>query len=164
MMLGNISGIFWDYENVPLRYDDWETFIQGLNNYIRRNKVQFFKVYYRQSILGKHDEEILDELEGLKHKIVTNKGKNSVDNSMMSSCHDVLTRHHPDINHIILITGDADFLQLILKTDNKIRISIICQKGNFNENLKEWVDDIYFVKDVSTDPTNWWLVHKGEFH
>ena len=33
-------GIFWDYENGPLRHRDWEDFTQGLENYIYANNVE----------------------------------------------------------------------------------------------------------------------------
>lgn len=30
-----ITGIFWDYENVPLRHADWEGFLQGIATFIQ---------------------------------------------------------------------------------------------------------------------------------
>ncbi len=53
------TGIFWDYENVPLRNRDFNEFLQGMSNFINHNKVIYAKVYARKNTITRKDQDLI---------------------------------------------------------------------------------------------------------
>ncbi|QEE15006.1 NYN domain-containing protein [Promethearchaeum syntrophicum] len=151
-------GIFWDYENVPLRHQDYKSFLTGLTNYINANNVEYFKVYYQaKSPISDSDFELLKNIPQIQFKKTLQDGPNAADNSLIQSCLDVLNNNE-DINHVILISGDADFLTLIDQLhDWGVKITIICQQHNYSDDLITESQKAYTVRHISTNPYNWWI-------
>ena len=54
-LTGRTTGIFWDYENVPLRHTDWEAFLEGITHYVNRNPIAFARIYGRESTMSDQD-------------------------------------------------------------------------------------------------------------
>ncbi|MFX0096110.1 MAG: NYN domain-containing protein [Candidatus Hodarchaeota archaeon] len=77
--------------------------------------------------------------------------------SLIQSCIDVL-EDKTEINHVLLISGDGDFLELTEQLHNwDIRITLICQQHNYNSNLVSDVHKAYSVSYIAHNPNNWWL-------
>lgn len=151
-------GIFWDYENVPLRYRDCADFLTGLTNYINTHNVAYFKVYFRtNSPIGQQDLDLMGELPLIQFKEIAKDGPNAADNVLMQSCIDVL-RNKEEINHVILLSGDADFLALTNTLQEwNVKITIICQQQNYSDSLVNESQHAYTVGYIAENPNNWWM-------
>jgi len=106
------TGIFWDYENVPLRHRDFNEFLRGMSNFISYNEVTYAKVYARKNTITRREQELINTLETFRFKFVNGYEKNAVDYSMMKSCLDVV-RLSGFFNQVLIITGDGDFSDLL---------------------------------------------------
>ncbi|MFB2977448.1 NYN domain-containing protein [Microseira sp. BLCC-F43] len=74
--------------------------------------------------------------------------KDSADNKMMVDClGDIHSYLSPDI--VILVSGDGDFLKLVL-TLHQLgkKVIILAQKGNVKQKLKEVAKEFYFLDDL----------------
>ncbi|MFW9996571.1 MAG: NYN domain-containing protein [Candidatus Odinarchaeota archaeon] len=152
-----VTGIFWDYENVPLRHDDWEGFLNGLAAFINANNIDFARVYARETTMSDTDYDLISELGVFSFKWVQSDDPNAADDSLIRSCIDVLeSRGH--INHILLISGDGDFLELTdILLDWQVSVTLVCQQHNYNKALVGDVHRAYSVKFVASNPYNWWI-------
>ncbi len=75
----------------------------------------------------------------------------------MQSCLDVV-RLSGFFNQVLIITGDGDFSELLDElSDLGIKILLIVQKANYNENLLNYADRTVSVNFVSENPNNWWI-------
>ena len=130
-----LSAIFWDYENVQLNRTTCPIFLQALRNFMDLNPTQFAAVYYRTISCRPEILRQIQAIPGLQTKRVDNDAHNAVDSVLMQSCRDAINRHST-INHIVLISGDADYRQLISHLTNKrISVSIICRQGHYSRKL-----------------------------
>ncbi|MFW9853713.1 MAG: NYN domain-containing protein [Candidatus Thorarchaeota archaeon] len=152
-----VTGIFWDYENVPLRHTDWEDFLHGLRAYVNSNQVIFARVYVRKATLPIKDRELINALNIFDYKWIRKDDPNAADYSLIQSCLDVL-KIHSQINHVLLVFGDADFLELTDQLHEwQVAISLICQSRNYSEDLRSEVHYAYSVHFVASHPQDWWL-------
>jgi hypothetical protein len=55
------SALFWDYENVPLRNNDWELFMDALDYIIDEINFEFIRIYSREKTMSDRDYEILTD-------------------------------------------------------------------------------------------------------
>lgn len=151
-------GIFWDYENVPLRKDDYCEIFLGLNAFIEQHEIRYAKVYYRESTITQEDIKIIRDLKVFQLKHIKQNHKNAVDKSLIQSCLAVINQY-PEINHLLLISGDADFLPLIQNLFKQgIKVSILCQEGNKNRKYLEKVSKVAFLSDLIHHPQSWWEI------
>ncbi len=152
-----ITGISWDYENIPLRRADWEGFLQGLVYYVQMNQVVFTRIYSREVTLSNTDYDLIDELGIFDFKWVQRDDPNAADDSLIQSCIDVLN-NQTQINHVLLISGDGDFLELTDQLHEwQVAITLICQKQNYNPDLISDVHYAYTADFVAKNPQHWWL-------
>ena len=71
-----------------------------------------------------------------------------MDNSLIQSCLAII-KQYPEIKHLLLISGDADFLPLVKKLIKQgIRVSVLCQKGNKNRKYLEKASQVVFLSDL----------------
>ncbi len=64
---------------------------------------------------------------------------------------------HGEINHVIIITGDVDFRELLLQLkDWDVRVTLICQEKNYSPDLVDEAHHAYAVSYIAEFPTNWW--------
>lgn len=151
-------GIFWDYENVPLRKDDYYEIFLGLKIFIELHEIRYAKVYYRESTITQEDIDIIRELKVFQFKRIKHNHKNAVDNSLIQSCSSIV-KQYPEINQILLISGDADFLPLLRKMLKQgIKVIILCQKGNKNRKYLEKASQVILLSDLIHLPQSWWEI------
>lgn len=151
------SGIFWDYENVPLRHRDFKGFLVGLKNFISSHNIYFARVYARKRTITGLCQEHINSLEVFDYKFVKGNESNAVDYIMMQSCIDAL-RRNVNIKQAIIITGDGDFSDLLTNIESSgVHISLIYQKANYNECLFDKADNAYSVNYVVSHAHDWWL-------
>jgi len=62
MEYNQISGLFWDYENVPLRNNDWEDFMNGLKWMKKKIERQFESSQFISLV-----ETIEDRSDNMRH-------------------------------------------------------------------------------------------------
>ncbi|MFX0096111.1 MAG: hypothetical protein ACFFBD_30510 [Candidatus Hodarchaeota archaeon] len=74
-----VTGIFWDYENVPLRHQDYDAFLQGLIAFVRATRMIYAKVYSREKTMPDSDYKLLAKLEIFQFKWVTSDDPNAAD-------------------------------------------------------------------------------------
>ena len=149
-------GIFWDYENVPLRKRDGKKLLQGLYHFSKAYDVQYAKVYTRQSTISDNAVKAIQDLKFFKLKFITKNGHNAVDNSMINSCKNILQKHHLPL--LIFITGDSDFLRLI-KRLLKIfshEMLLISQAKSTSGKLHNFVIKNFTVSEISDNIEGWW--------
>lgn len=150
-------GIFWDYENVPLRHKDYSGFLDALVNYYNAHTIAYAKIYARDRTMSDRDYELIEERHIFQFKFVEHNDKNAVDYVMMQSCLDVL-RNKEEINHVLLLTGDGDFSDLADDLlDWKVTITLICQQQNVSSELLEYINKAYSVNLIAQNSSNWWL-------
>lgn len=53
------SALFWDYENVPLRHEDYKEFLDALNALFASIHFEFIRIYTREKAMSDSDYEIL---------------------------------------------------------------------------------------------------------
>jgi hypothetical protein len=152
----DIWGIFWDYENVPLRKVNDAQFLEGLKAFIQQHEIAFAKVYCHANVISKAQQQDLQSSLRFTIKIVKNSAPNASDASLMRSCLDVL-KHKPEITHVLLLTGDIDYTVLTnqLLQQGKAVI-LIGHKYNYNLKLVQEVHELLSVSLVASFPSNWW--------
>ena len=151
-------GIFWDYENVPIRKDDFYEIFLGLKIFIEKHEISYAKVYYRESTITQEDIKIIRDLKVFQFKQIKHNHKNAVDKSLIQSCLSI-TKQYPEINHLLLISGDADFLPLLQNLFKQgIKVSILCQEGNKNRKYFEKASKVVFLSDLIHHPQSWWEI------
>jgi len=148
--------IFWDYENTPLsRQDFYETYL-ALKAFNDQHTIVFTKVYYRQISISPDDLKIIRLLPKIQTKCVQNNKKNAVDNVLMQSCRSVL-ENHPEITHVIILSGDGDFGPLIKDIRNRgMKTWLICRKKSRNRKCAKQANSCFFVQDLISAPQSWW--------
>ena len=150
------AGIFWDYENVPLRQKDGDLFLEGLQHFIRLNNVSFARLYCHEMNLPAARETQIRVIPPFDVKFTSLPGPNAADQSLIQSCINVL-QNHKDINHVVILTGDADFRELLAQLKNwDVRVTLICQEQNYSPELVDEAHHAYAVSYVAEFPTNWW--------
>ncbi len=150
------AGIFWDYENVSLRQKDGEEFLRGINGYIRQNNVRFARLYCHENSLPVEREQQIRAIPPFDIKFTNMSGLSAADRSLIQSCINVL-QNNRDINHVVIITGDSDFRELIVQLkDWDVRVTLICQEKNYSPNLVDEAHHAYAVSFVAEFPTKWW--------
>ncbi len=149
-------GIFWDYENVPLRQKDSGPFLRGLKSYIKQTKVAFARVYCRQLTMPPKREKEIRGIKPFDVKFTTLRGEDAVDMSLIQSCLQVLD-DQPEIDHVLILTGDIDYAELVTQLKNwKVRVTLICQEGNHSPYLADATHRAYSVAFVAEFPQTWW--------
>lgn len=152
-----VTGIFWDYENVPLRHKDWQQFLAALNHFAISNHVDFARVYARKKTITQFDREAIRKLNLFDFKWVKHDDPNAADYSLIRSCLDILGSHD-QINHVLLLSGDGDFLQLIDQLQKlEVAVTLICQRKNYSKSLINEVHRAYTVDFLSQAPSYWWI-------
>lgn len=150
-------GIFWDYENVPLRQKDSKAFLKGLKSYISQNNVPFAHVYCRTQTLPVPREKEILSIRPFDVNFTSRPGEDAVDISLIQSCLKILD-NHPNFNHVLILTGDIDYRELITQLKNrKIRVTLICQEGNHSPYLADATHRAYSVAFVAEFPKTWWM-------
>ena len=156
-LIGRTTGIFWDYENVPLRHTDWEAFLEGITHFVERNTIAFTRIYGRESTMSDQDYELITNLKIFDFEWVQHNDPNAADYSLIDSCVNVL-KLNQQINQVLLISGDGDFLELTDQLNEwQVAIILICQQKNYNKNLVSDVHSAYTVNFVAQNPFDWWL-------
>jgi uncharacterized LabA/DUF88 family protein len=151
-------GIFWDYENVPLRKDDYYEIFLGLKAFIEQHEIRYAKVYYRESTITQEDIKIIRDLKVFQFKQIKHNHKNAVDKTLIQSCLSII-KQYPEINQLLLISGDADFLPLLQNLFKQgIKVSILCQEGNKNRKFLEKASKVAFLSDLIHHPQSWWEI------
>ncbi len=77
------TGIFWDYENVPLRQKDGDAFLEGLNMFIRQNNVVFARPYAHEKALPAEREKQVLAIPPFDIKFTKAYGPNAADESLI---------------------------------------------------------------------------------
>ena len=150
------SGIFWDYENVPLRHRDFKGFLKGLRNFISNHTIFFARVYVRERTITERDQDLIDSLGVFDYKFVNGNENNAVDYIVRQSCYDAL-RMKDTIKQALIITGDGDFSDLLSDINNLgVQILLIYQQANYNERLFDNVNNAFSVNYVVSHARDWW--------
>ena len=150
------SGIFWDYENVPLRQRVFIVFLTAIRYFISTHNISFAKVYTHARTITSHDQDLIDSLDVFDYKFVNGNESNAVDLIMIQSCYDAL-RMKDNIQQALIITGDGDFSQLLSDINSLgVQILLIYQQANYNERLFDKVNNAYSVNYVVSHARNWW--------
>jgi hypothetical protein len=150
------TGIFWDYENVPLRNRDHQGFLTAFRNFMLYNDIHYARVYARRFTISQLDQELINSLNIFDFKFVNGNNTNAVDFIMMQSCYDIL-RNNNHIRQAIIITGDGDFADLLSDISVLVdRIILIYQKANYNECLFDKVHSAYSVNFIVSNSHDWW--------
>ena len=95
MDITQISALFWDYENVPLRNKDYKKFLDALVSLVNAFQFDFIRVYGRKETLPPKDRKLLYSrgFDKVRHfKWSKKNDPNAFDFSMMKSCVDVLKK------------------------------------------------------------------------
>ncbi|MBU7586708.1 MAG: NYN domain-containing protein [Nostoc sp. TH1S01] len=142
-----LVSFYWDYQNALLALDKAKLLLEfaySVGNVINKN------VYYNsqkkdQSIL-KHEIENL----GFHYLDVPCSLKNSADNQLIADCLDDINNDQFNLDIVILVSGDGDFIKLVrnLQKLGK-KVIILAQRGNVKQKLKELADEFYFIDDLS---------------
>lgn len=93
MDISQISALFWDYENVPLRHKDYKKFLRAIVSLVNTFEFDFIRIYARKETLSPKNLGLLlgRGFDKAKHfKWVKRNDPNAVDSSMMKSCVDVM--------------------------------------------------------------------------
>jgi len=107
---------------------------------------------------SQEDIKIIRDLKVFQLKQIKHNHKNAVDNSLIQSCLAII-KQYPEINHLLLISGDADFLPLLQKLIKQgIKVSILCQERTANKNFLQGASNISFLSDLIHHPQSWWEV------
>jgi len=142
---------------VPLRHDDYEGFLAGLGHFISNNLIVFARVYSREKMMSDMDYDLISDLNSFDFKWVSSDDPNAADYSLIQSCTSVLN-NNKDINHVLLISGDGDFVELTDRLhDRQVAITLICQENNYSIDLVSDVHRAYAVSFVAENSINWWM-------
>ncbi len=149
------SAIFWDYENIPFRHVDWRKFVEALNHFIKNHDLLVVKCFYRDLIVSDDDKDIFQMIHHLKLKRVMGTEHNAVDKILIQSCKETI-RSKPEIRHVIIISGDGDFLPLVKHLhQQQIKVSVICLIAKGNLRLINSVK-LFPYEVLVAHPDSWW--------
>jgi NYN domain-containing protein len=150
------TAIFWDYENIPFRHNDWRGFVAALNSFIKSNKICFAKCFYRENNVSEDDRILLQLVQRMKLKRVEGTEHNAVDKVIIQSCQNLISRNS-EIKQVLIISGDGDYLPLVTNLKSKqINVSVICIRSHGNRRLIKNVV-LYPYEVLLNLPDEWWL-------
>lgn len=159
MYLDRPTALFWDYENVPLRIDDYVEFLNAIDQIYKLLDIEFTRIYARKKTMSDGDYGLLRNREfdpEIHFKWVEDNKKNAVDKILIQSCLTVL-KTRPHITQVIIIAGDGDFYQLVNNLPDH-HIMVICQGHNYSKKLIETVDEGFSVEYIAQNK-NWIRIH-----
>jgi hypothetical protein len=125
-----------------------------LKNFLCSVNILFAKVYSHKEYT-EENLDVLKKIPKLKIKAVEKDGPNAADENLIQSCECVI-RDKPEITHVVLISGDDDFRNLIMNLKvQKKQIGVISYK-NCSKKLQKNVHFHFTIEEIIKKPEKWW--------
>ncbi|OLS14774.1 MAG: hypothetical protein RBG13Loki_1607, partial [Promethearchaeota archaeon CR_4] len=114
------------------------------------------RVYCQPRVISHAKQRTIKVALGCTFKLVRNDAPNATDDSLIQSSLTIL-KQHPEITHVLLITGDFDYHVLTNQLLQQLKsVVLIGQTENFNTKLVSRVHEFLSVSFIASFPSNWW--------
>ncbi|KAM3097734.1 NYN domain-containing protein [Phormidesmis sp. 146-35] len=135
--------LYWDWQNVRCT-DNEADYLLSWADIVFNLKSKKAYAYWRRE--NEQREEFLYKI-GLECVNIPSRQKNSVDDQLIQDCRSQAL-NNPQINVVILVSGDKDFAPLVRDLKAKGKWVIIIAQGNVSKKLRELANEFYYVSEL----------------